>query len=623
MITAYQILESILNLFPLNERNVANIPELEDCIDIICKLTPYQEVKTWFQKRYLYYLKELYPVTKPVTSVDPDSPDWLQKALDRGDEVIEVSLSSHTMEEVSKILDCFTQLYDLSEFDLDSKRLLEKLLKTPMDKDFLDRIQDIMDNLAKAGIELVPGIVTSGYKWFKLKSPKAIKTEGEILGLCLKDERLDYAGKVRRGEVTLYSMRKHTNDPKATMEVDRNGLIVQVKGLHDEPPKGEYIKPCIEFINYGVSKDWFDLSQGAPSDVILMGAVDYRGRLYLKENLPPLKLDLIMKDGKFEWKGCKDGEESRLARWYFEDALQADDISNKESVFILFEQNKPQVVILSSPYYGRTLELIRDVSGDEIEEKYEETCIKFINYGVKKGFFDASKGTPDDLYHISVKSNGVFYSRLSASKSILWKVRVYDLLRIVDARQVTQKTLDEIEDFLKNGADPNEAENILMRSALQENNMDVVRLLVDYDFDLNKYYNNERTVIHLAISLEREEAVKLFLEHGADPNLIDRRTGYSPLNIAIYKKDNIFHMLLDHGADPNESENIIGGYRCPIVCSIVRWGTIEKLEMLQEHGVNLNIKCSGASLFDEVRHEREGSEADNWISLLKKYGAKE
>jgi hypothetical protein len=461
VIRASYILESISTLLPLNERNVVNIPELEDFVDEICKSTPHQEIKVWFQKRYLYYLKELYPVTKPVTSVDPDSPDWLQKALDRGDEVIKVGINRYTTEEAEDILDCFTQLYDLSEFDLDSKRLLEKLLKTPMDKDFLDRIQDIMDNLAKAGIELVPGIVTSGYKWFKLKSPKAIKTEGEILGLCLKDERLDYAGKVRRGAVTLYSMRKHTNDPKATMEVDRNGLIVQVKGLHDEPPKGEYVKPCVEFINYGLDKGWFKVSKDFLKDLDEMGLIYTKGRVYDEDEAPD------------EYKASRD-----LSNLYYSPDHESPDYNKVKA---LLERGANPNVNRDSSYNPVSLEL---------QNSNYKTLELLFSYKaeIKRGdlFQAVNRKTNIETLQTIKKYIGYTEWRDIFKSSIGCNL----LVQTIDLER-----LDLLKFFLEEGADPNQGDargNTPLMHVVTDclrSGFEPTRILLDYGADPNQRNN--------------------------------------------------------------------------------------------------------------------------------------
>jgi hypothetical protein len=621
MIKAQQILESISQVLRLDERNVANIPELEKYIDAICRDTTNRDIQNWFQKRYLYYLKEVCPYVTPVTSVDSGSPPWLQQALDRGDEVVVVEIDGF-FEEMEEILNLLRDFSELAEIDPDFKRSFDKILKTPMSQDLLERLRDISQNLAKAGIELVPGIVTQGYKWFKLKSWKAIKEEGDTLGLCLKNLTDEYFKNVTAGNTILYSMRKNVSDPKVTMEVRRDGQIVQIKGLHDKPPQGNYIFPCIEFINYGLKKGWFTQTGwdrgGLPEDLDTMGAVFYRNYLYHESELPsPLlksNLEFVMRDGNSEWRSLQGYDLTLLFRRIIGKYLNS--FNYEDTFFLLFDGDEP-ILFIRFSYYTKKVESVLDLQGRKIEGKFLEPCVNFLNYANERGLINLSS-TPSDLYEYCILGDdNCLYLKGEASKAVVWKKRIYEIVDLLSRRQLTNSLLDEIEDYMKGGANPNEAEHLLMRVAINENIIEIVRLLLRYDIDINKSYNRGELLLYSAVRKNREEIVRLFLEHGADPNLREAQSQVALIDIAggYDRSESLFKMLLDYGANPNDGDP-------PTICSVASWGSLEKLKILLEKGVDPNVMCWGKPIAQNIR-EGNNNKKEQRIALLKEYGLKD
>ncbi len=60
---------------------------------------------------------------------------------------------------------------------------------------------------------------------------------------------------------------------------------------------------------------------------------------------------------------------------------------------------------------------------------------------------------------------------------------------------------------------------------------DVVEYLLAHGEDVNQQDANEETVLHFSASLNSFRSCKLFIESGADVNLISK-SGYSPLHLA-------------------------------------------------------------------------------------------
>ena len=132
-----------------------------------------------------------------------------------------------------------------------------------------------------------------------------------------------------------------------------------------------------------------------------------------------------------------------------------------------------------------------------------------------------------------------------------------------------------------------------------------VRILLEIGIDPNKSYrieDNERySPLSDAITKsENAEIVKLLLEHGADPNLIEDTTfndgakgKKSMLTYAVLDIQNadIVKLLLEHGANPNESYHIIpnGTRYSTLTAAITVTKNAEIVKLLLEHGANPNL----------------------------------
>ncbi len=82
---------------------------------------------------------------------------------------------------------------------------------------------------------------------------------------------------------------------------------------------------------------------------------------------------------------------------------------------------------------------------------------------------------------------------------------------------------------------------------------DVKEKLEDYKLNINALTFDNRTLLYLGIRLQNEELVKLFLEHGADPNMKsafdEKHSIHLPIVGAIdLKNEEIAKMLIDYGA---------------------------------------------------------------------------
>jgi uncharacterized protein len=92
---------------------------------------------------------------------------------------------------------------------------------------------------------------------------------------------------------------------------------------------------------------------------------------------------------------------------------------------------------------------------------------------------------------------------------------------------------------------------------------DRLRELLDADpANANAWSPDGFTALHLAIFGGSEEAVRLLLERGADPNTLATAeiARVRPLGTAAFVgRDDLRQLLLDHGADPNLPAEEVAG----------------------------------------------------------------
>jgi len=109
-----------------------------------------------------------------------------------------------------------------------------------------------------------------------------------------------------------------------------------------------------------------------------------------------------------------------------------------------------------------------------------------------------------------------------------------------------------------------------------------------------------QTLLNLAVGNDKPRAVKILLEHVADPNIPDS-LGYPALHQAAELINSrkhsaeIIKTLLEHGADPNlialtdKVNNIPGNEYLPLMGAV---GNLECAKLLLNHGANMYFKDS-------------------------------
>ena len=102
-----------------------------------------------------------------------------------------------------------------------------------------------------------------------------------------------------------------------------------------------------------------------------------------------------------------------------------------------------------------------------------------------------------------------------------------------------------------------EDDEMSLSEASNLGNAEEIRSLLSYGLvDVNYVgWIYVRTALHEASERGHIDAVKVLLDHGADPNIVDEENGQTPLHLAAvnnYKE--VTKALLDKGAQPNKAD---------------------------------------------------------------------
>lgn len=163
--------------------------------------------------------------------------------------------------------------------------------------------------------------------------------------------------------------------------------------------------------------------------------------------------------------------------------------------------------------------------------------------------------------------------------------------------------LQQIKQLAANGINLNkQGLNIPLRLAVERNQAEVVRILLDSETELeNKHslafrqpslQSGSAATNVLSTAIDKPDILELLLNAGADPNLIgvgERGADQRPLLLAIRAGSiNAVRLLLAHGAKPN-----LGGEQPDSPLSLaVDSGHLDIVELLIQHKANVNILAS-------------------------------
>ena len=148
--------------------------------------------------------------------------------------------------------------------------------------------------------------------------------------------------------------------------------------------------------------------------------------------------------------------------------------------------------------------------------------------------------------------------------------------------------------------------------------VNIVRILTERGANINKANKNGETPLHIASQNGQVEVVRILLEKGANINKFDY-SSETPLYVASEAgNEEVVRILLEKGAEINKA-NIDG--QTPLMIA-VSYGHLEIMEALLEYGANINAETNeGYTAFDMV--DEGPSHARSKIeNLLKTYQQK-
>nr|MBA3706715.1 ankyrin repeat domain-containing protein [Bacteroidota bacterium] len=141
--------------------------------------------------------------------------------------------------------------------------------------------------------------------------------------------------------------------------------------------------------------------------------------------------------------------------------------------------------------------------------------------------------------------------------------------------------------LLEKGADPNlpaSNKSLPLHFAAEKGHLDAVKLLLNND-NMNQIGTHDQTSLHFASIAGKKDVVELLLSYGADLQ-IQTDYGYTPLHLAAIKgHDDIVKLLLTNGANPNCTAD---NNRPPMHFAVAA-GHCEIVKILLKYKAKLNI----------------------------------
>ena len=196
---------------------------------------------------------------------------WIQKAIDRGEELFIARLTTGLENQLRHVLDYFRANPNLNisrisvpEAIRQSEEWTERLNKKASDQ------EDV------AGTETVRKY-PDGFRWVKVTSKQALDREGKLMRHCVGS----YCSQVSSGSTSIYSLRDKKNEPHCTIELKQNH-INQIKGKANGPIDSKYIKYVKDFVLKPISGEKY----AKVSDLKNLGLIEIENKIYDINNLP-------------------------------------------------------------------------------------------------------------------------------------------------------------------------------------------------------------------------------------------------------------------------------------------------------------------------------------------------
>ena len=216
-----------------------------------------------------------------------------------------------------------------------------------------------------------------------------------------------------------------------------------------------------------------------------------------------------------------------------------------------------------------------------------------------------------NISNILQKLNKLYTDISDEEKSLLSKSISSNVSTL--SRAIVSKSIIAVRILLEIGIDPNKSYRIedneryspLSDAITKSENAEIVKLLLEHGADPNLIEDvtnsngtkGKKSMLTYAIhDAKNTDIVKLLLEYDVDPNksylIFSDGECYSSLSIAVTESAAMVKLLLEYGADPNKSYRISssGGHFSPLIDAILKSPKNTKMvSLLLEHGANPNL----------------------------------
>jgi hypothetical protein len=279
MIKASNILESISSVFRIDERNLANVDDVDHYIDSFIDMFTDPGTKKWLTSKNTLrkYLINDFPGVIELPSIPARGDEYYQPWMDKLPEGEKIYVLD---DRAPGMRDLTTQIRHIMDyFDYATKN--ENEIPTPLKvrdpsrisfEDALKKSQEWVRwyNTRKKDDEeegygegeSILKILPGGLKWVEVHSQAALDREGDKMNHCVGT----YGDRVRRKDCDIISLRDSNNEPIVTIDM-RGDEVNQIKGKRDGPVEDRYQKVVFEFIK---DKELTDEGYG---DLINIGCV--------------------------------------------------------------------------------------------------------------------------------------------------------------------------------------------------------------------------------------------------------------------------------------------------------------------------------------------------------------
>jgi ankyrin repeat protein len=583
MITAHHILESISQIFRLDERNMYDT----EAVDYWIKQKFYvvdKSIQDWLETRLRKYIINDFPDVRIIdhsfTSPIRRLPDWVEQAVNRGEEVVYFEAGTREVRElqdqISHVIDYFE--YMLANYNEIDPRLRVRNLLDISVPDAIRKSEEWTRWMNKkefgneeGGYEEVLKI--GGYKWLRLLSAAQLNYEGKEMQHCVGS----YAHTVASQSCEIFSLRDSNDEPHVTIEYrPSHDEVYQIKGKQNKAPVEKYWDATIQFLQLGVKKGWFKKFKELEN----VGAILYDGEIYSEQDAPE-EYQLTQ--------GLVDAVKKRDRKRVLELIEMGADVNTVVSF-----QDETLLMVVTSWGDPKILEKVLDGNPDlEAEDYHGNTAL----------FFVTSADVAEMLLRAGAKLN---HKNKRGSSPFAGIMTSYDF----------DDSEDLVKIFLKYGSKVDEKDgygNTAFYNAVSHSNLKMARVLVERGADVDAIGNNGETLLQknssLVMSSEGSPPVLEFLvTRGANPNTPIDYDG--TILIARLTRGDHFtaHLLLDRGADPNAVDHY---NRTPLYHAVTKCGqgigmggeqtVVDIVEYLIKRGADVNKKSSTSPDYSPLR----------------------